>query len=52
MQSRDTHSESSRAPDLRAALARLAGQGEAGRGAVFTRPEVVAALLDLSLIHI
>ena len=48
MQSRDTHSESSRAPDLRAALAHLAGQGEAGRGAVFTRPEVVAALLDLA----
>lgn len=40
--------EDDRAPDLRAALVSLANQGETERGAVFTRPEVVACLLDLA----
>ena len=37
-----------RAPAIRAALDDLAGQGETERGAVFTRPEVVDAILDLA----
>ena len=37
-----------RAPDVSAALAVLATVDEAGRGAVFTRPEVTAAILDLA----
>jgi hypothetical protein len=37
-----------RAPDVSAALACLAGESETERGAVFTRPEVAAAILDLS----
>jgi hypothetical protein len=44
----DIDAEQQRGPDLRAALARLVDEGETGRGAVFTRPEVVASLLDLS----
>lgn len=37
-----------RAPDVSEALGALANVGEAGRGAVFTRPEVTAAILDLA----
>lgn len=37
-----------RAPDVSAALESLAGEGEVERGAVFTRPEVAATILDLS----
>ncbi len=37
-----------RPSELRAALDDLAGRAEAGRGAVFTRPEVVASILDLA----
>lgn len=37
-----------RAPEVHAAIRALAATGETGRGAVFTRPEVVAAILDLS----
>jgi len=44
----DVDDEPSRAPEPAAAPASLADQGETGRGAVFTRPEVVAALLDLA----
>ncbi len=47
-QSLDIYTEQFRAPDLCAALASLADQGETERGAVFTRPEVVASLLDLA----
>ncbi len=42
-QSPDEFTEQFRALDLRAALASLADQGETERGAVFTRPEVVAS---------
>ncbi len=37
-----------RAPAVAAALRQMAGDGVSDRGAVFTRPEVVAAILDLS----
>lgn len=37
-----------RAPDITEALRLMAEEGETERGAVFTRPEVVAAILDLS----
>jgi hypothetical protein len=37
-----------RAPDVSAALESLAAESEVERGAVFTRPEVAAAILDLS----
>lgn len=37
-----------RAPDVSAALECLAGESEVERGAVFTRPEVAAAILDLA----
>lgn len=37
-----------RAPDVSEALDRLATVDEAGRGAVFTRPEVATAILDLA----
>lgn len=36
-----------RAPDVSAALESLAAESEVERGAVFTRPEVAAAILDL-----
>lgn len=36
-----------RAPDVSAALESLAADSEIERGAVFTRPEVAAAILDL-----
>ncbi|MEZ4448402.1 MAG: Eco57I restriction-modification methylase domain-containing protein [Nannocystaceae bacterium] len=39
---------SSRAPAIREALAELAVQGDTERGAVFTRPEVVDAILTLA----
>ena len=39
---------SHRAPAIRAALDKLARQGKTERGAVFTRPEVVDAILDLA----
>ncbi len=38
----------SRTPEIDAAIAQLAGNDGGERGAVFTRPEVVAAILDLS----
>ena len=37
-----------RAPEITAAVSTLAGNDETERGAIFTRPEVVAAILDLS----
>lgn len=37
-----------RSPDVSAALELLAGDGDVERGAVFTRPDVAAAILDLS----
>ncbi|MDP1696815.1 MAG: Eco57I restriction-modification methylase domain-containing protein [Xanthomonadaceae bacterium] len=37
-----------RSPAVTAALRQMAGDGSSERGAVFTRPEVVAAMLDLS----
>ncbi len=37
-----------RAPAVEAAIQQLAGEGENGRGAVFTKPGVVTAILDLS----
>ncbi len=37
-----------RPPELEAAISHMAGHCETGRGAVFTRPEVVEAILDLS----
>lgn len=36
-----------RAPEIEAAISCMAGHDETGRGAVFTRPEVVDAILDL-----
>ena len=47
-QSLDLLTPQFRPSDLRAALDDLAGQDETERGAVFTRPEVVASLLDLA----
>ncbi|MDE2496228.1 MAG: Eco57I restriction-modification methylase domain-containing protein [Xanthomonadaceae bacterium] len=44
----DNLGPSARAPDVIAALDSLATVDEAGRGAVFTRPEVAAAILDLA----
>jgi hypothetical protein len=43
----DVLGPSLRAPDVAAALESLAGEGEVARGAVFTRPEVATAILDL-----
>lgn len=37
-----------RAPEIEAAISRMAGHDETDRGAVFTRPEVVNAILDLA----
>ncbi|HEY8380112.1 MAG TPA: Eco57I restriction-modification methylase domain-containing protein, partial [Nannocystis sp.] len=45
---RDLVPPQARPSALRAALAELAAQDDLERGAVFTRPEVVAALLDLA----
>lgn len=44
----EAYTDHFRAPDLLDALESLAGQGEIERGAIFTRPQVVAALLDLA----
>lgn len=44
----DSLGPDARAPEVSAALDALATVHEAGRGAVFTRPEVAAAILDLS----
>ena len=44
----DNLGPSARAPDVIAALDALATVDEAGRGAVFTRPEVATAILDLA----
>ncbi|CAM5635203.1 Eco57I restriction-modification methylase domain-containing protein [Rhodanobacter lindaniclasticus] len=44
----DLFEDTARSPELDAAVLRMAGHGEVDRGAVFTRPEVVAAILDLS----
>lgn len=44
----DIFDHSERAPDVEAAISHMAGHCETGRGAVFTRPEVVEAILDLS----
>lgn len=44
----DNLGPSARAPDVMAALDELATVDEAGRGAVFTRPEVACAILDLA----
>ena len=47
-QAPDIHTAQVRAAQLQAAVSTLATQGDADRGAVFTRPEVVASLLDLA----
>lgn len=39
---------SARGPEISAAVSLLAGNNETERGAVFTRPEIVAAILDLT----
>lgn len=44
----DMFDHSERTPDVEAAITHMAGHCEAGRGAVFTKPEVVEAILDLS----
>jgi len=44
----DTSSPGFRPLAVREAIRSLAGQGETERGAVFTRPEVVTAILDLA----
>lgn len=44
----DTSSPAFRPIAVREAILSLAGQGETERGAVFTRPEVVSAILDLA----
>lgn len=43
----DLFDHTERAPEIEAAISCMAEQGDAGRGAVFTRPEVVNAILDL-----
>ena len=44
----DTFDAVARTPEIEAAIAQLAGNDGGERGAVFTRPEVVDAILDLS----
>lgn len=44
----DLFEHTERAPEIEAAISSMAQDGGAGRGAVFTRPEVVNAILDLS----
>ncbi|HET6911970.1 MAG TPA: Eco57I restriction-modification methylase domain-containing protein [Rhodanobacteraceae bacterium] len=44
----DLFENAARPPELEAAIAGMAAQGESERGAIFTRPEVVEAILDLS----
>jgi len=43
----DLFDHTERTPDIEAAISSMAEDGETGRGAVFTRPEVVHAILDL-----
>ncbi|MEY2161243.1 MULTISPECIES: Eco57I restriction-modification methylase domain-containing protein [Pseudomonadota] len=47
MNALDLFEDTVRLPELDAAVLRMAGDSETGRGAVFTRPEVVTAILDL-----
>lgn len=47
----DLFDHSERAPEIEAAISSMAEHGEAGRGAVFTRPEVATAILDLCGYH-
>jgi len=44
----DVLGQSGRGAEIQAAISMLAGNNETERGAVFTRPSVVAAILDLS----
>lgn len=44
----DLFDHSERAPEIEAAISRMALHDETDRGAIFTRPEVVDAILDLS----
>lgn len=44
----DMFDSAERAPEVDAAVLHMAGHCETGRGAVFTRPEVVEAILDLA----
>jgi hypothetical protein len=44
----DLFDHSERAPEIQAAISHMAGHGETDRGAIFTRPEVVDAILDLA----
>lgn len=44
----DIFGQDARSPELASAVDQLAAAGETGRGAIFTRPEVVAAVLDLA----
>lgn len=48
MTSLDLFAEAPRTPEIEAAVLRMAGEDEGARGAVFTRPEIVEAILDLS----
>lgn len=48
MTSLDLFAEAPRTPEIEAAVLRMAGEDESARGAVFTRPEIVEAILDLS----
>lgn len=44
----DLFENAARPPEIEAAIAGMAAQGESERGAIFTKPEVVEAILDLS----
>ncbi|OOG38727.1 Eco57I restriction-modification methylase domain-containing protein [Rhodanobacter sp. C05] len=44
----DLFDHAERAPEIEAAISHMAGHGETDRGAIFTRPEVVDAILDLA----
>jgi hypothetical protein len=44
----DLFNHSARAPEIVAAISRMARHDETDRGAIFTRPEIVEAILDLS----
>lgn len=44
----DLFDHAERAPEVEAAISHMAGHGETDRGAIFTRPEVVDAILDLA----
>ena len=44
----DLFGHSERAPEIEAAISYMAGHGETDRGAIFTRPEVADAILDLA----